>query len=437
MSGRGAAELGSVLPVAADAAALRRRMARARLHPPAPRPPSGAAARTVVSGAGRGVLGGSVLLVGGGWAAGYPEPVLLGLAGLLALAVAVAWVLPEAGVVAARSLAPASSVRGGYTTATVTVTRVGRRARRDLRLSDGCVGRRVDLRVPLPRPGQDRVVRYRVPTPRRGRVEVGPLEIVVGDPFGLCRRVYRFEAVTELVVRPRTVVLPAPPSGRDRHPDGSSWQAVLGVASEFHALRPYAPGDDARLVHWRSSARSGSLVVRQMADVSLPRTTVLLDTGQGDSPSGDRNPTAWSELFELAVDVCAAVACAAVSAGFPVRMVADGRTIGDGADAGPLLDALAGVEPGEASGLARAVAEVSRGRGGGTLVVVTTAEAAAASRAVAPVVRKFDRTIVIRTAPRPVGAGPAPTGARPPGTAVVAVADLVDLPALWDRAARG
>ncbi|PZG42609.1 hypothetical protein C1I98_19595 [Spongiactinospora gelatinilytica] len=116
-----------------------------------------------------------------------------------------------------------------------------------------------------------------------------------------------------------------------------------------------------RHVHWRSSARTGTLMVRQLVDASLPGTTVVLDTREGAYAS--------AQLFETAVDAAASVAVAAAGAGFPVKVVT-GRGLlaevkGGPADAKAILDRLATVTPGE-SGVTEAV---RLARGGGALVL--------------------------------------------------------------------
>ena len=45
----------------------------------------------------------------------------------------------------------------------------------------------------------------------------------------------------------------------------------------FHALRPYQLGDDHRHIHWMSTARTGSVMVRQNVDNRVPSVVVLLD----------------------------------------------------------------------------------------------------------------------------------------------------------------
>ncbi|MEU8132477.1 DUF58 domain-containing protein [Streptodolium elevatio] len=408
--------------------------------------PGGGPGRLSLTRTGLGVIGAGLVFGPAGWATGYRDSLLLGLGCLLAAGAALAWVLPSPGVTASRTLVPPRTERGGRAVATVQVVRTGKRARRGLQLSDGTDDQRVVVRVPVAKAGTRIVADYEIPTPRRGIISVGPLELVVRDPFGLFQRAHRFGAMAELVVRPRMVRLPVPASGRDPHLDGTTSNAVNGATSAFHALRAYVAGDDRRLVHWRSSARTGVLMVRQMADVSRPHTTVLLDTDPMNytTPQG----TYSEESFELAVDVSASVAGSAALTAFPVRLHAGAEVLvkGDSTDAGGVLDALAEVSPGGGGGLGRAISALTGSRGGGSLVVVTSVLAGAApARMVSAVHGNFDRVLVIqagsplagqtgRTAP----AAPAPGTPSPRGGVGVFTLDTLDeLPLAWKRMSVG
>ncbi len=81
----------------------------------------------------------------------------------------------------------------------------------------------------------------------------------------------------------------------------------------FHALREYVPGDDLRHVHWRASARSGALVVRQYQETTRSHATVVLDL----------DPTSYdgTDDFELAVSVAASLAWRATLDDFEVTWV--------------------------------------------------------------------------------------------------------------------
>ena len=74
--------------------------------------------------------------------------------------------------------------------------------------------------------------------------------------------------------------------------DSSTSDAAPDGTITFHTLREYVPGDDLRFIHWRSSAKLDTLLVRRNIDVSLPMTTMLLVTGRTatQAPTCSRRP---------------------------------------------------------------------------------------------------------------------------------------------------
>lgn len=351
---------------------------------------------------GWGTLAGSLLLYVAGFALGYQEPVVLATGGLLALAAALAWTAPKPKLEVRREVTPLKVPRGDAAVAVLQVTNHGRWALSGLRARDrfGATEHTVDL-PRLPR-GTLKMVSYPLPTDARGEIPVGPLLLVRADPLGLTRRVREYGEAVTLLVRPRTVALPVAPSGRAHHLEGPTSDNAPSGTVTFHTLREYVVGDDLRHVHWKSSARTGTLMVRQLIDASLPTTTVVLDT---------------RELAELAVDAAASVAVAAARAGFPVRLLTgDGPLAETKADADVILDRLALVRSGD-----RPVTEAVRmAKGGGALVLVT-ADPGEAGR-IAGVRKRFDRVICVFVGDQPVSA---------PGVTMAPVTALDALPVAW------
>ena len=382
-----------------------------------------------LSATGWGTLAGGAVLTTAGYAFGYGEAAALGTTGMLAVAAAVLWALPAPALGAERRIAPGRVGRGDPAEAAVTLTNTGGRTRRGLRAVDRCGDRDITVDVPPLGPGTSHELRYPLPTARRGRVPVGPLRLERADPLGLARRTRPYGAAETLLVRPRVRPLPVLPSGQAHHVEGPDSGTADDGSLTFHALREYVLGDDLRRVHWRSTARTGTLMVRQLVDVPLPRTTLVLDTRRRAYVSEDD--------FELAVDCAASVAYAAARFHFPVHLVSEAgpvlRTDGSGSDGEALLDGLAVVRRSDLTSVAAAFDALESRRGGGALVVVTGTGDTRGLSAVDRVRHRFDRVTLLHagadhTAP-PEASGPGPDVPQ------LRVASLDELAAGWHREA--
>ena len=157
--------------------------------------------------------------------------------------------------------------------------------------------------APLPAlaPGQSHQIRLKLEARSRGVIDLGPVTMEAGDPFGLIRRRRILAGARKLYIHPRTVALPPLEAGLERDLEGDPGPGIVDDDLEFHALRPYAPGDDMKRVHWLSTARAGTLMVRQYEPTLRTRTELILD-GQAASY---RN----ADEFELAVEIYASLGC--------------------------------------------------------------------------------------------------------------------------------
>lgn len=140
---------------------------------------------------------------------------------------------------------------------------------------------------------------FAIPTARRAVIVVGPVRSVRGDPFGLVRRSVRWTRPVELFVHPLLVSLAGASSGLLRDLEGQSTRDLSDSDLSFHALRDYVAGDDRRYIHWRTTARRGSLMVKQFEDTRRTTTALALATDPRDYADDDE--------LELAVSVLASV----------------------------------------------------------------------------------------------------------------------------------
>ena len=134
-------------------------------------------------------------------------------------------------------------------------------------------------------------VAYTVRADVRGRYPVGPLTVRLTDPFGLCELTRSFPSTDTLTVVPQVTPLPNIRLGGDYVGTGESRaRSVAAHGEDDAATRQYRRGDDLRRVHWRSTARTGELMVRREEQPWESRATVLLDTRaaahRGEGPTG-------------------------------------------------------------------------------------------------------------------------------------------------------
>jgi uncharacterized protein (DUF58 family) len=235
-------------------------------------------------------------------------------------------------------------------------------------------------RVVLERLGahQASSVAYTVRADVRGRYPIGPLVIRLTDPFGLCELTRSFPSVDKLIVIPQVVALPAVRLAGEYAGTGESRSRSVAVHGEDDAAtREYRRGDDLRRVHWRSTARTGELMVRREEQPWESRATVVLDTRvlahRGEGPTAS---------FEWAVSAVASIAVHLRQAGYKLRLVAGGGIdidAGEIGGEGVLLDTLADVKLAQNGDISILVEQVRRRSDGGLIVgifgTLTTAEA--------------------------------------------------------------
>ena len=190
---------------------------------------------------------------------------------------------------------------GGQAELVLVLTNPGNRSTRRGRI--GLALGQAAVMAPLPAlaPGQSHQIRLKLEARSRGVIDLGPVTMEAGDPLGLIRRRRILAGARKLYIHPRTVALPPLEAGLERDLEGDPGPGIVDDDLEFHALRPYAPGDDMKRVHWLSTARAGTLMVRQYEPTLRTRIELILD-GQAASY---RN----ADEFELAVEIYASLGC--------------------------------------------------------------------------------------------------------------------------------
>lgn len=215
-------------------------------------------------------------------------------------------------------------------------------------------------------PGERVGAGYVIPAARRGVLRIGPATIVRRDALGLASQTVIAAGETEVTVAPRTFDLAMPSLGHGvlgRHLLALAQRTGVG---EFHSLREYVTGDEPRTIHWRASARSDGLKVRQHEAQGVRRCIVILDRDAASYPAPVDEASA--DVFERAIEIAGSIALSADRTGLTTRFVSGGGIDLRGPEvATHALQRLAQIELGPRIG------ELDRdpGEGLGLVVVIT------------------------------------------------------------------
>jgi uncharacterized protein (DUF58 family) len=270
------------------------------------------------------------------WAFGWIEFAFLGFTLLAALLIAVAFVFGRMSFRVGIELQPSRVVAGERALGRLVVANAGTRLSTPSRVELPVGAGLAEFVVPALQPEAEHEELFAVPTNRRAVIVAGPAVSVRGDQLGLLRRIVRWTDPVELFVHPVTARLQPSAAGLMRDLEGEITKTITNNDISFHALRAYEPGDALRNVHWRTSARTGQLMVRQYEETRRSQLTLVQTT--------ERRHYATDEEFELGVSVLASIAVQVIRDGTRLAVVTEGLALRT-ATPTSLLDDTSRIEP--------------------------------------------------------------------------------------------
>jgi uncharacterized protein (DUF58 family) len=237
--------------------------------------------------------------------------------------------------------APAEVHQGEEVLVELSVSNHGRGMRLGLVASDPFLSP-ARVVVPSLAPGERAEIATRRRAARRGPQGSAPVELRSSAPFGVADRRRRLAAGTETLVLPAVFPLGALPFVRSAATQAHAIHTLprRGQGPDYLGIREYRPGDSMRHVHWPSTARTGTVMVREFEEEQTRRLAIVLDAS--DDAGED-----WTPL-DRACAAAASVAFAAATQGHGARLVAGtdaGPDVLSRADADELLRHLARVTP--------------------------------------------------------------------------------------------
>lgn len=177
-------------------------------------------------------------------------------------------------------------------------------------------------RLQAGRAGQANTIAYAIRGRRRGRYALDGFRIRFSDLLGFWVHTLRVPQTTPFVVTP--AVVPLPPARASAY--GATGETPIPQTAisgpDDVLVREYQARDDVRRIHWPSTARSGTLMVRREEAAWDPTAWLLLDSRAGVHPEqrGER------ATFEWLVSAAASLGLRLLEDGYTTTLIdADGH----------------------------------------------------------------------------------------------------------------
>jgi len=303
---------------------------------------------SVVTALGWSMLVLAALALTAGYVWGWVEAVFAGWTAVVLLVVASGYLIGRTAYEVGLSLPANRVVVGDRAPGEVSVRNPLRRRLPGVRVEVPVGHGLAEFAAPSLAPAEEHSDVFVVPTSRRGIVPIGPVRTVRADPIGLLRREVVWADSLDLFVHPRTIAIPSMSTGFVRDLEGSPTRDLTASDIAFHALREYVPGDERRYIHWKSTAKTGSYMVRQFEETRRSHLLVALSLSSADYATDEEFELAVSATGSLGVRAMldsrtVSVVASAATPDFAKRMLFTVRRLST-VNRGRLLDDLAGVE---------------------------------------------------------------------------------------------
>jgi len=246
---------------------------------------------------------------------GWPEFLIIGLASSLLTLAAIPFLFGGRSYAVNFHLPDDRIVAGNETIAQVEIQNNSNHLELPGQLEVPIGGSVTEIRIPLMRPAQIVEIAVPIPAQRRGVLDVGPISTIRTDLVGVLRRELRWAEVKKLFVHPQTVAIRSTTQGIIRDLEGSPTTNLVDSDMSFHAIREYQPGDGQRHIHWKSTAKTGKLMVRQFEESRRSRMALILASHQNEYNASDLDE------FELAVSTLGSIGTRAIQDGREVSVI--------------------------------------------------------------------------------------------------------------------
>ena len=177
---------------------------------------------------------------------------------------------------------------------------------------------------PCIRPGQTIMVNVTTIARRRGRLNLQAVRVKSKFPFGVFQKFITLPDKAETIVLPALCYLKQPiVQGRlglrsNDWGQGSNAAPRIRGDEEYYGIREYRHGDNPKRIHWRRSARTGQLMIREMTKLRDERLWCVVDTRI------ERGNPKQSDQLELMISAAATLICEGLEQRAKVGLICSG-----------------------------------------------------------------------------------------------------------------
>jgi uncharacterized protein (DUF58 family) len=156
-------------------------------------------------------------------------------------------------------------------------------------------------------PGVAQPLRWQGPPLVRGKYNFASTDLATRSPFGLLERRVVLDLRQQVLVYPKIGTLTrrwrqlqrdSKETRRGRRHDRTAQQ------QEYHGLRDYRSGDSRRWIHWRTTARTGELMVKEFEQENEQQIAILLDPWLPRSKVSPENREALEKAIRFTATTC-------------------------------------------------------------------------------------------------------------------------------------
>lgn len=158
-----------------------------------------------------------------------------------------------------------------------------------------------------------------IPGLRRGVYDLPAPRMETEDPLGIARRRRPVGEETPITVLPWIVALESCAffSGRGQGHDPRTRAALAHASFDLRGVRPHQPGEALSRIDWKSTAKTGTLMLRETEEHTRSAVVLVLD-GTGTAQAGTRG----EDTFELSLSALGSIGAYLLREGLAVRLLA-------------------------------------------------------------------------------------------------------------------